>query len=92
MTQPTQEIVVFRKWPNGDILALFPNIDDNRGMCSSYEHVGQHGGADYSSCISATKPAAPVEYADLLAELTSIGYDLKIRQRRNWSDLVRFPG
>jgi len=87
-----QEIVVFRKWPDGDILALFPNLDGGTGNCDSYMHVGQHGGAHYASCISATKPANPAEYADLLAELTSIGYDLKVRQRRNWSDLIRCPG
>ncbi len=35
--------VVFRKWCNGSVVALFPQIpNDIAGIyCSSYEHVGQ---------------------------------------------------
>ena len=73
--------VIFRKWSNGDVIALFPDIDAGGGYCSSYEHIGQHGGADYALVVAATKPAT--EYADLLAELKGLGYDdLVIRQRR----------
>ncbi len=70
--------VVFRKWPNGDISALFPEVpaDTEGNLCASYEHVGQHGGANYYHCISSTKPARPSEYAALKAELEKIGYCL----------------
>lgn len=81
MTEQTQ--VVFRKWPDGDILALFPNIDGGQGQCSSYMRIGQHSGASYSRCIAVTKPATPEEYKSLASELTSIGYNLKIQQRRS---------
>ncbi len=81
MTEQTQ--VVFRKWPDGDILALFPNLNEGRDQCGSYMRIGQHGGANYSLCIAATKPATPEEYESLASELTSIGYDLKIQQRRS---------
>lgn len=76
--------VVFRKFKKGgDILALFPNeVNYPDGSCESYQHVGQHGAADYSHCISATVPAKPEEYAPLARELTSIGYNLAIRKRR----------
>ena len=49
----------------------------------SYQHDGQHG--DCVPWISSfTKPATPDEYADLLAELKSIGYDdLQICKRIN---------
>ena len=78
-----QTRTIFRKWPEGDILALFPDLDHGYGgICVSYQHIGQHGGADYQHCIAATKPATPQEYAELASELTSIGYGLKIRQRR----------
>ena len=77
------ETVVFRKFRNGEILALFPNDVDPRGYCNSYQRVGQHGDADYSGCIAITKPATPDEYAGLKEELESIGYVLKIRKRRN---------
>lgn len=79
-------IVVFRKWPKsegGDVLALFPyEIEDNVGNCLSYQHIGQHGAANYGACIARTKPAKPEEYAQLKAELEQIGYVLTIRKRR----------
>jgi hypothetical protein len=77
-------LVIFRKWKRsegGGILALFPEVDDTLGHCSSYEHVGQHGGADYNGCIARTKAATPEEYWPLKLELEQIGYRLKIRRR-----------
>ena len=79
----TKTRVVFRKWRNGDVIALFPDwFDDNRGLVQSYEHVGQHGMADYIHIIKTTQQATQAEYADLETELTEIGYDLKITRRR----------
>ena len=78
--------VVFRKWNNGDIIALFPMIQaDNQGLlCTSYMHIGQHGGASYWRVIAQTVPATPAEYADLLVELKAIGYDnLRVMRRRS---------
>ena len=79
--------VVFRKWTwptpaSNGILALFPEVDEGGGMCSSYAHIGQHAGADYSHCIAHTTPATPAEYADLKAELEGLGYNLRIMKRR----------
>lgn len=78
-----QTTTVFRRWPNGDIIALFPEIPaDDRGMlCQSYLHVGQHGGADYQVVIRQTRPATHEEAAPLRAELAQIGYRLKERVR-----------
>jgi len=75
--------VIFRKWPDGDIIALFPDIPDSNHYCLSYMHVGQHGGADYSAVLAMTTPAKEYEYMELAEELTSIGYDLEIRKRRS---------
>lgn len=81
-----ETVVVFRKWPpgeGGDVLALFPGIpyDSTRPrLCMSYQHVGQHGAADFKGCVGETDPASPAEYADLKAELESIGYRLKVRE------------
>lgn len=80
-TEPITK-VVFRKFKEGDILALFPYEHEGRGTVSSYQHIGQHSSADYYHCIHATKPATPEEYAPLLAELTGIGYNLKVAKRR----------
>jgi hypothetical protein len=78
------ERVIFRKWRRGerDVIALFPGIDEGRGLCRSYMHVGQHGAADYMHVVRLTTPAQPAEYSDLAAELRERGYDLDIRQRR----------
>lgn len=76
--------VVFRKWKNGDIIALFPDEPWSRSDYSttSYMHVGQHGAADYVGVIEATRPAREEEFRDLLAELKAIGYtELRIVQR-----------
>jgi hypothetical protein len=77
--------VVFRVWKgdDSDIFALFPTIDGSVGFCSCYQHIGQHGSADYTRCIMQSRPATPSEYEPLLAELVSIGYDdLKVYARR----------
>jgi hypothetical protein len=73
--------VIFRKFANGEIIALFPNEKDY--MCDSYMHIGQHSDADYPLMISKTKPATEKEYKPLLDELVKIGYDdLKIYKRK----------
>jgi hypothetical protein len=76
-------IVVFRVFKKGgDVLALFPHETwDGRGHCASYQHIGQHSGADYAHCIQATRPARPSEYRALKTELERIGYRLIVRSR-----------
>lgn len=77
-------LVVFRRWrDNGDIIALFPTIpSDAQGwLCEAYEHIGQHGGADYHGVIAATRPVTPEDAAPLAEELTRIGYRLQSIQR-----------
>jgi len=74
--------VVYRTWNNGEVCALFPDIDETRGYCGSYAHVGQHGSADYSHVVGMTKPATKEQYQPLHNELTSIGYKLKEVKRR----------
>ena len=57
--------VVFRRYPDGQVIALFPDIpwSGRRGEITSYMHVGQHGAADEK------------EYRNPLSELRAIGYD-----------------
>jgi hypothetical protein len=76
-------IVIFRKYPDDEVIALFPEIPaDNQGLlCLSYMHVGQHGHADCSIVSRETRPASPSEYAPLKKELESIGYVLEVRER-----------
>lgn len=78
--------VIFRVWRGNaygdDVIALFPTLEHNGSLIVSYEHLGQHGGADYGGCIQRTRPAKPHEYANLKAELESLGYRLRVRSRR----------
>jgi len=78
-----ETLTIFRKFKEGDIIALFPEIEHHWPFCSSYQHIGQHSGADYEGLIQITKPATPEEYNDLKTELESIGYNIKIRQKWN---------
>jgi hypothetical protein len=76
---------VFRKWKdNGDVIALFPDDREPNGMIGSYEHVGQHGGADYHGVLRQTKPAMPKEYAELKHELQSHPYRYNIDPRKRF--------
>lgn len=83
MAQETNKVtVIYRKYADGSILALMPGLPaDARGHVTSYQHLGQHGAAEYAGCVRATRPATPVEYASLHRELMSLGYQLTIRQR-----------
>jgi len=75
-------VVVFRKYTNGDIIALFPNeIADPNGNCGSYMHVGQHGAATYSKVMKDTKATTEEEHKALEGELTGLGYVLKVMKR-----------
>lgn len=70
--------VNFRKYRDGQIIALFPEIGWGKYEVCSYMHIGQHGSADYTQIIAATKPATKEEYTPLLSELAAIGYgDIK---------------
>lgn len=81
-TQATKTRVIFRKFKEGDIIALFPDEPWNHTgwECASYQHLGQHGAAD-PRIVGNTKPATPDEYASLKKELESMKYDLCIMQK-----------
>lgn len=77
--KPIPVRVVFRKWRDGGgVIALFPELpaDPFGYYCDSYEHVGQHGGADYHGVVRYSTPATPEQSAALAAELHQIGYRL----------------
>lgn len=84
-TPPSREVkVIFRKWPDGEIVALFPELPyDREGWsCFSYAQIGGHGGANCSRVMRHTKAATPEEYQSILRELGWVGYTrLKIMQR-----------
>lgn len=94
MSQQAKPIteVVFRKF-NDDksIIALFPYDVWNKQdfTCSSYQHIGQHSGADYLGVIERSKAATEAEYKELYNELTKqIGYNLRVIKKRNYDKVA----
>ena len=80
------DIVIFRRFRDGDVIALFPYLPAeclDAWPCQSYMHIGQHGAAD-PRIVHDTRPARPREYAGLKSELEQRGYRLAVRRR--------FPG
>lgn len=78
-------IVIFRKYPDGEVIALFPfdRGSNAPGTCNSYMHTGQHASADYAGVIQSTKPTGRGEHLPLIAELRRVGYgDLDMRTRK----------
>ena len=75
--------VVFRKFKDGDIIALFPDLKERRGNITCYQHIGMHGIAD-RGIVKDTKLATESEYKPLYKELERIGYsDLQVVKRLN---------
>lgn len=68
--------VLFRRFPDGDIIALFPEEKTGTGdnFIMSYQHIGQHSDASPELIEDLTVPGC-VDYDPLLQELVSIGYD-----------------
>lgn len=77
--------VVIRVWKrdNSNVFAMFPTLPANETgtHCTAYQHVGQHCAANYANCIAASRPATAAEAAELLAELTRIGYRPQVVER-----------
>jgi hypothetical protein len=76
--------VTFRKFKDGQVIALLPHeVSDYDGNITSYMHIGQHSSATYNHVVSMTKLATPRDYADLLAEMESLGYNIKVISKQN---------
>jgi len=69
--------ITFRKFPDGDVIALMPEICESRGYITSYMRVGQHGEAS-PDLMKDLDPATVEEWAPLKAELESIGYNVQV--------------
>lgn len=74
--------VVFRKFNNGDIIALFPQFTNKKKYTiDSYMKIGQHGECD--PLIVHDKLAKESEYKELLNEIENIyhEYDIKVMKK-----------
>lgn len=73
--------VAFRKFDDGEVIAIFPNIypvaENSTANVLSYMHVGQHGMA--SEClVNELEKASKEEYTPLKKELEMIGYSINV--------------
>ena len=75
-------IVVFRRYKEGDVVALFPDIPfDPEGNIASYSHIGQHAAANYDKVLEETVAARREEYRHLKKELEKAGYtNLEVKE------------
>lgn len=80
--------VIFRKWNNGQIIALFPGeaADACEDHCSSFDKQCGHSAACCDSIILLSRPPSSDEYAELREALVRLGYSLKIARRTSASD------
>jgi hypothetical protein len=84
--------VIFRKFKDGDVIALLPECEANYGCVMTYQHIGQHGEA-YLTVTQITKPATEVEYCGLLSELQRIYEgELVVTRRVQHRDLLKAWG
>jgi len=67
-----QTIVIFRKYEDGQIIALFPNIKED-GFILSYMGIGQHGNASID-LISDLDQCNSEETSQGIKMLHDVGY------------------
>lgn len=74
----------------GTVYALFPHeVCDHKGHVTSYQHVGQHSGADYTHCIRTSRLATQAESNDLKIELRGLGYNLNVVSKQNYAKYLK---
>jgi hypothetical protein len=82
--------VLFRVDKDGTVFALMPyELANITGSVMSYQHLGQHGSADYDYCLRRSKNATTEQALSLYKELESIGYDLEVIKRRNYKTYLK---
>lgn len=78
MSERTPVRVIFREH-QGEVAAVFDDRSEFPRLMT-YVHNGQHGTGEYE-WYRVTNSAKPEQYADLLKELTAIGYDVTVGKR-----------
>ena len=70
-------LVSFRKFPDGDIIALWDDGNASPGFITSYQHIGQHGDAS-PELLDDLETVTSEEYRPLWDELESLGYLVEV--------------
>jgi len=71
---PETKVSFYIEPEGGQILAYFPDEIHNKELRTCYVHIGQHSGC-HPDYLKKCRKAKPEQYAALLEELVSIGYD-----------------
>ncbi|MBC9705993.1 MAG: hypothetical protein H9W81_13675 [Enterococcus sp.] len=75
----TETKMAFRKFDNGEIIALFvEDVDTRFGSCESYMFEGEHSPADLN-LIDELEPATEEEYRALKLTLEARGYLIAVQ-------------
>jgi len=69
--------VIFRNFPDGDVIAFFPTEIGAPGYIMSYQKIGQHGDAS-PELIDELEVSTEEQYRSLKLELETIGYKLGV--------------
>jgi len=64
--------IVFKKFPSGEVIALFPQSTQILGYIDSYMVVGQHSPAHKD--LLDLEDASPSECAEIIHDLRLVGY------------------
>lgn len=67
----------------GEVIALFPDIDEGFGDCLCYARIGKHAVRPRRTATRVSRPAdlSEPDAAALVRELTALGYNLHIVKR-----------
>lgn len=85
----TKVKVIFRKYKNGNIVAIFPYIIWSNSFSTCFDDEG-HSACDYHHIIKQTKPATEDEYKYRARLLYNFyGYDLKVIKKYNHNQFLK---
>lgn len=92
--ETTDVDIIFRVWNlkifNKAVFALFPHeVADHKGNITCYQHLGQHGSADYRFCINSSRPATESEYSSLKREMEGLGYNISIVKKQQYAKYLK---
>lgn len=68
----------------GTVFAILPYEIERNGQITTYQHIGQHSSGEYQLCLKLSRPATETEYAELKAEMESLGYNIKVIKKQNY--------
>ena len=85
-TRTDQDPVIFRKH-DGEVIAFALRSPASYGKIVCFDATSGHGETALSF-FHGTEPATPAEYAGLLKTMQEIGYNVVVRQRLTYADLL----